>query len=554
MERLRYSLRTGRLQSARRFLPFVLIGVGLVVILLAIPPVWEYSNSPAFCGTTCHTMPPQFSNYLASPHSRVLCVDCHIGRDLIIVQAYRKAGHMRLVFATILQDFELPIRTTEMRPARETCELCHSPEKFSDDSLQVVRTFENNRTNDPYNIFLLMHTGGGSARTGLARGIHWHIESKVSFISLGPEQQEIPWVRVEYPDGRTVDYNAINSPLDTQNLEQYEVHEMDCITCHNRISHLVKTPGRAVDQALYQGDISRDIPFIRARAVELLTGPYGSIADAEAAFATLDGYYAANYPDFYAQGKDQVTAAIAELGVLYKESNFPEQKLDWTTHPDNIGHRDAPGCFRCHDGQHFSAEGEVIRLECNLCHSIPQVVRPDVIEPMLPLTTGIEPASHLDSTWIARHHTVFDASCSNCHTTSNPGGIDDQSFCANSGCHGIPWRYAGFNAPGLAKALEIYQVEPTPLLADFDGEPTYTILQPFFTQECGGCHGPVPSAGLRLTDYDSLIAGSQSGPVVVAGEPDQSRMIEVLTGGHFAQPTPHQLDLLRKWIANGLPG
>jgi hypothetical protein len=328
---------------------------------------------------------------------------------------------------------------------------------------------------------------------------------------------------------------------------------MDCITCHNRISHLVKTPERAVDQALYQGDISSEIPFIRARAVELLAGTYGSSSEAESAFATLDAYYQANYPEFYADGQSQVASAISQLGVLYGESNFPEQKLDWRTHPDNIGHRDAPGCFRCHDGQHFSAEGEVIRLECNLCHSIPQVVRPDQIEPTLPLTTGLEPASHLDSTWIARHHMVFDASCTNCHTTTNPGGIDDQSFCANSGCHGIPWRFAGFDAPGLAKALEIYQVEAEPLLEDFDGEPTYTILQPFFAQECGGCHGPVPSAGLRLTDYESLLAGSQSGPVVVAGEPEQSRMIEVLSAGHFAQPSAHQMDLLSRWIANGVP-
>ena len=535
------------------FLSLVLVGLILVITLVTVPPVWEYTNSPAFCGTTCHTMPPEYSTYLVSPHARTLCVDCHIGRDLLIVQAARKAGHMRLLADTVLQNYELPIRTSEMRPARETCEMCHFPEKFSDDSLRVIHSFDNNRTNDPYSIYLLMHTGGGSQREGLGRGIHWHVENRITYIALDKEEQEIPWVRVETSDGQTVDYNAVNSPVDTENLGQYEMHEMDCITCHNRISHLVKTPTRAVDQALFQGDISSDIPFIRTRAVELLSATYGSVADAEQAFASLDEYYRDNYAEFYAEGQQQVLDAIALLEVLYQDSNYPDQNLNWSTHPNNIGHRDSPGCFRCHDGQHFSTDGQVVRLECNLCHSIPQVVRPGELEPVLPITTGIEPVSHLDSTWISRHHTVFDATCANCHTTSNPGGVDDQSFCSNSGCHGVNWRYAGFDAPGIATMLGIYQVEPVPLLEEFDGNPTYEILQPFFTQECGGCHGPVPSKGLRLTDYASLMAGSESGPVVVPGAPEESSMLEVLAQGHFARPTDHQIDLLTTWIANGAP-
>lgn len=554
MERLRRFLpRRSENLSIQDLLPLALVFLGLAVVLLGLPPAWEYTNSPAFCGVTCHTMPPEYSTYLVSPHSRILCVDCHIGRDLLLVQFVRKSGHMRLLVDTVLQNYELPIRSAEMRPARETCELCHSPEKFSDDSLRVIHSYENNRTNDPYSIYLLMHTGGGSAREGLGRGIHWHVENKISYIALDKEQQEIPWVRVETNDGRVVDYNAINSPVDIDNLEQYEIHVMDCITCHNRISHLLKPPNRAVDTALTRGDISRDIPFIRTRAIELLSAPYTSTEAASQAIASLDAYYRDNYSDFYTQGQQQIADAITVLQTLYQESNYPEQMLSWNTHPNNTGHRDSPGCFRCHDGEHFSADGEVIRLECNLCHSIPTVVRPGEIEPMLSLATGIEPSSHLDSTWISRHSTVFDASCANCHTTANPGGIDDRSFCSNSGCHGVEWRYAGFNAPGLATMLGIYQVKAAPLLADFEGTPTYNILQPLFTQECGACHGPVPTKGLRLTDYASLVAGSESGPVVVPGSPDTSRLIEVLKDGHFAPVTKHQLDLLSAWIADGAP-
>lgn len=539
--------------TARDFLPLGLILFTIGIVLIAAPPIWEFSNSAAFCGSTCHTMPPEYNTYLVSPHSRVLCVDCHIGRDLLLVQFFRKAGHMRLITDTIFENFHLPIRSAEMRPANETCELCHSPDKFSDDSLQVIHTFENNRTNDPYDIYLLMHTGGGSQREGLGRGIHWHVENPISYIALDPERQEIPWVRVETAEGEIIDYNAINSPIDTENLDQYEIFEMDCITCHNRIAHLVEAPNRAIDDALRVGDISRDIPFIRVRAIELLSAKYSTTDNALAAFGTLDQYYAENYPDFYAQGQGQVAAAIEVLSTLYKESNFPEQLLSWDTHPNNTGHRDAPGCFRCHDGQHLSEQGEVIRLECNLCHTIPTVVRPGDLSPVLPLTPGLEPSSHLDSTWISRHATAFDASCSNCHTTSNLGGVDDQSFCSNSACHGSSWEYAGFDAPGLASMLGIYQVTAEPLLEEFEGDPTYTILQPLFAQECGACHGAVPTNGLRVTDFASLIAGGNGGPVVVSGAPDESKMIQILVNGHFAQLTDHQLDLLVKWVSNGLP-
>lgn len=538
----------------RRLLPFAIGGGALFfALLLALPPAWEYSNSAAFCGTTCHTMPPEFNTYLVSPHARVPCVDCHIGRDLIAVQFFRKSGHMRLIVDTILNNYEYPIQVSEMRPARETCELCHYPEKFADDSLRIIPHFENNRTNDPFNIYLLMHTGGGSNRVGLGKGIHWHIENQITYIATDKSEQEIPWVKVVTADGKTTVYNAINSPIDTKNLEQYDTHEMDCITCHNRISHMIESPEKSVDSALSLGSLPATIPFIRGRAVELLSASYPSAEDASRAFSTLTQYYRDYYPDFYAAGSDQVTKAISVLNDLWSQNNFPEQLLDWKTHPSNVGHLDSAGCFRCHDGQHISQDGQVIRLECNLCHSIPQVVRPGKIEPLLPLTSGLEPSSHLDSAWISKHRNAFDASCANCHDVRNPGGTDDSSFCSNSQCHGVQWRYAGFDAPGLATVLGIYQVQPEPLLETFTGKPTYAILQPLFQQQCGACHGPVPSKGLKLVEYTGIMAGSSSGPVIVAGDPDKSTIVEVLTKGHFAKLTSHQLDLLKQWIASGAP-
>ncbi|MBI5929623.1 MAG: hypothetical protein HY862_09960 [Chloroflexi bacterium] len=109
------------------------------------------------------------------------------------------------------------------------------------------------------------------------------------------------------------------------------------------------------------------------------------------------------------------------------------------------------------------------------------------------------------------------------------------------------------NASGLAAVPGLYHFEAPPLLEDFTGDPTYTILQPFFMQQCGACHGPNPTKGLRLTEYATLMAGSESGPVVVPGSPDDSLIVQKLKGGHFAHSTDHQMEILRQWISNGVP-
>jgi nitrate/TMAO reductase-like tetraheme cytochrome c subunit/mono/diheme cytochrome c family protein len=540
----------------RRYGPVGLLVAVPVFILLAIPPAWEYSNTAEFCGTTCHTMPPEYNTYLVSPHARVPCVDCHIGRDWIAKQFIRKTGHLELIYKTVTGTYEYPIVVGKMRPARETCERCHYPQKFSDDSLREVQRFGDDEKNTPYALYLLMHTGGGTAREGLGQGIHWHIENKIEYIVTDKEEQEIPWIRVNTADGKTVEYVAAGSSIDTDNLDRYKIHEMDCITCHNRISHLIPTPRNVVDEALFRGDLSADIPYIRAQAVEVLSQGYESPDKAEESIAQLDTYYQETYPEFYAANGEKIAAAITLLTQLYHENTYTDQKLDWQTHPDNIGHRDSPGCFRCHDGEHFDSEGTAIRLECNLCHSIPQIVRPDEIEPMLPLATGIEPSSHLDSTWIRRHHNEINETCANCHTVGNAGGTTDTSFCSNSGCHAVDWRYANFDAPTLAIELGIEQQPeaPQPPSAGAEGGPiTYQTLQPIFEQKCGQCHGATPTKGLRLTDYQSLMAGSDDGPVVVPGSPDESRIVIVQTARHFSQLSDEQLAWLRQWIADGAP-
>jgi hypothetical protein len=82
--------------------------------------------------------------------------------------------------------------------------------------------------------------------------------------------------------------------------------------------------------------------------------------------------------------------------------------------------------------------------------------------------------------------------------------------------------------------------------------PTYaSTIGPLLTERCGLCH--VAPAELIVTSYESLMAGSASGPVIVPGDPDGSRIVEVQRGEHYAQLSQAELDLLIEWIANGAP-
>ncbi|MDP2975533.1 MAG: NapC/NirT family cytochrome c, partial [Anaerolineales bacterium] len=245
-------------------LPYAILGVLTLVLLVGGAYGWEYTNTPGFCGTTCHTMPPEYSAYQVSPHARIACVECHIGREFIGNQIFRKAGDLRHVIATTFNTFEYPIMAGKMRPARETCEKCHTPEKFSDDSLRVINHYNDDRDNTPYSIYLVLKTGGGAKREGLGRGIHWHIVNKVLFYTTDTADQNIPYIRVYNDDGTTEEYVDIESGFDPSQITESDLKEMDCITCHNRITHRTYTPQESMDQALARGAIDPAIPNIFA--------------------------------------------------------------------------------------------------------------------------------------------------------------------------------------------------------------------------------------------------------------------------------------------------
>src|SRR5512134_1391670 len=143
-----------------------LVGVVVVVVSLLIAvtvsaTTWEYTNSPQFCGTTCHTMPPEYTAYQVSPHARVDCVDCHLGRESILLTVPRKARELNHVINALTQAYEPPIYVKSLRPARDTCERCHNPDKFSSDTFVEIKRYDDDETNTQKRNFLILKTGGG---------------------------------------------------------------------------------------------------------------------------------------------------------------------------------------------------------------------------------------------------------------------------------------------------------------------------------------------------------------------------------------------------------
>ncbi len=543
---------------ARRLLPFGFAAVLLAGLFLGGAYAWEYTNSPVFCGTTCHTMPPEYAAYLTSPHARILCVECHIGRDFVGSRILRKAGDLKHVIDTTFNNYTYPIFANDMRPARETCEQCHSPDKFSNDKLVEIKHFANDLNNTATSTFLTLKTGGGNKRQGLGRGIHWHVESQVYYLPTDVREQTIPYVKVINDDGSVTEYTDVTSGLDPKTIDTSKLKEMDCITCHNRITHMILSPSETVDQLMARKVIDEGIPEIHAQAMRVFTDSYKTVDEGVAAIGTLKDYYQQVHTDYYKLNGDKVDAAVTALQDAFKKSFFPDQKDDWATHPNNVGHKDSPGCFRCHDGKHLDAKQESIRLECNLCHSVPVVVGPDRFIANIEINRGVEPQSHLSPNWLGQHRDAFNPQvCSKCHSTKNPGGTDNSSFCSNSACHGTNWQYAGLNAPGLRDIFKAQlPPQPAPIAIKLDGPLTYNdTIGKIFQVYCSECHSDGGIRGLNLTTYQTAMAGSENGPVIVPGDPANSRLVSVQSGppSHFGQLPADVLEVVVNWIKAGAP-
>ena len=534
-------------------LPYAALGVLTLILVSGSVYGWEYTNSPEFCGTACHTMPPQDIVYKLSPHANVTCEECHIGRASFANQLTRKSQGLKETYYQVFKLYEFPIRAKALRPARDTCEKCHQPEAFSDDSLRTISRFADDLHSTESKIYLILKTGGGAKREGLGRGIHWHIVNKVEYYPVDELDQEIPFVRVHNDDGTTTEYVDVASGFDPATIDESQLVTMDCVTCHNRITHEFAFPEESINIAMARGQISSEIPVIHKRAVEALSVEYASRDEAFAAFDDLENYYKTT--DYYPGHGEQIRSAIQTLKDIYDRTVFHDQQVDWTTHPNNLGHVNSPGCFRCHDGKHLDNQQQAIRLECNVCHSIPVVAGTDDFVTTIELSRGPEPESHLNPNWISLHNQVFGASCAACHTMEDPGGTSNTSFCSNSACHGSVYTFAGFDAPKLREILmeQLPPPEPAAELPTSTGAPTFeTYVGPLFAVKCTGCHGDLATGGLNMLTYADLMKGSSNGAIVLPGDSANSILFQIQSaGGHFANLTAEELAIVRQWIDEG---
>ncbi len=146
---------------------------------------------------------------------------------------------------------------------------------------------------------------------------------------------------------------------------------MDCVDCHNRPTHIYLAPDRSVDDALAAHRIDAGLPYVKQQAVQVLTAEYKTTPQAIQAIATtIPAFYREKYPQVATAKQAQIQTTVTELQRIFRTTIFPEMKVDWRTHPNNVGHFYFPGCFRCHDGNHASKDGKVITKDCDACHTV----------------------------------------------------------------------------------------------------------------------------------------------------------------------------------------
>ena len=349
-----------------------LIG-GLTLANLAIGSQFTYGavnymDSVTFCGKTCHTvMQPEYTAYQDSPHSRVECVKCHIGPGASWFVQSKLSGAGQVI-AVALNTYPRPIPAPvhNLRPARDTCETCHWPQKYATDRVKIFPKYAEDEANTASKTVVMLKIGGGNNGIGI-HGTHLGAGVKIRYAHSDEQRQTIPWIEYNGPGGRTV-YAADGSPKDPGQLP---VREMDCMDCHNRPAHAYELPERALDEAMFAGRVSPALPNAKKEGLELLKATYNT---REAAAARIPQafveFYKQKYPAVYSQNPSAVTESGKEVLAVWERNIFPDMNVTWGKYPVNIGHTDFPGCFRCHDGSHSSADGKAVTQDCSACHSV----------------------------------------------------------------------------------------------------------------------------------------------------------------------------------------
>ena len=376
--------------SRRRLIVFLMLtlGANLLIGTQATYRAIHYMETPQFCGALCHSEKPQFIAHKDSFHASVECTVCHVApgqRGWI----ESKMNGMKQLWAEVTDTFPKPptpgLVSGHLVPSNVTCERCHSAEKLVGSRLVVIPTYASDEANTPSYTVLMMLVGG--SRMNGIHNAHRAGGVEIRYAASDAKRETIPWV--EWRDtktGETRTYLAAGSTAEqTANLEK---HTMQCVDCHNRASHEFYPADRALNRALALGGIPATLPFIKKQALEAVQADYASHEEAARKIpAAITAYYTQAYPQLAETRRADIESAGKGILAVYERTVYPELKVTWDSYPTNLGHRSSPGCFRCHDRKHKTADKRhTISKDCDICHKL---LAEDEASPEILKTLGV---------------------------------------------------------------------------------------------------------------------------------------------------------------------
>jgi hypothetical protein len=325
-----------------------------------------YMDTVSFCGATCHVMLPEFTAYPVSSHAGVACTDCHVAPTAGGYVHAKLNGTVQLLMV-LAHNYPTPIMADNKIPAASaTCLGCHNPESFVGDKLRITSSYADDAANTRTSSVTVLYVGGRDG-FGHLSGIHGAHMGKIEYISTDTTNQTIPWVGKTNLDGSVTEFIS----TDVKGAVSGKKRQMDCIDCHNRAAHSFDTPDDSLNRDMALGSPNVSLPFVHKEGLALIKAQYGSREVAsEQITAKLITFYRSQYPAIWNAQQAQVHAAASALVDIYSHNIFPTMNVRWGTHPNNIGHNNSPGCFRCHDGNHNTTKAVSITNDCSACHNL----------------------------------------------------------------------------------------------------------------------------------------------------------------------------------------
>jgi hypothetical protein len=344
--------------AAATFINFVIVGTACYRGV-------AYMDTVSFCGATCHVMTPEFTAYHVSSHSGVGCTDCHVTPGPVGYLHAKLNGTVQLLMV-VAQNYPRPIMADNKVPAASaTCLNCHNPGQFVGDTFDIHKSYGDDEKNSQTSSLTVVHVGGRDSFAHLS-GIHGAHLGKIEYVATDSTNQTIPWVWKTNDNGSITEFTT-----GAKGAVTGQKRLMDCIDCHNRAAHSFDTPEDALNKDMALGSPSASLPFVHKEGLALIKAKYESREIAEARIPSeLVTFYRSQYPAVWNSQRPQIDQAAKALVAIYDTNVFPAMNVTWGTHPNNIGHNDSPGCFRCHDGSHNAKGGASITNDCSACHKL----------------------------------------------------------------------------------------------------------------------------------------------------------------------------------------